>query len=35
MCIQNMAGAALFYHVGAQSNTAGLHDVNRAATDIF
>ncbi len=33
--IQNMAGAALFHHVGAQSNTTGLRDVNRAAPDIF
>jgi hypothetical protein len=29
MRIQNMAGAALFYHVGAQSNTVGLRDKNR------
>jgi hypothetical protein len=28
MHIQNMAGAALFYHLGAQSNTTGLHDAD-------
>jgi hypothetical protein len=35
MLIQNMEGAALFYHVSAQSNTIRLHDVNRAAHAIF
>jgi hypothetical protein len=35
MRIQNMAGAALFYHMGAQSNTIGLRDINRAAHAIF
>ncbi len=31
MHIQNIAGAALFYHVGTQSNTTGVNDVNKAA----
>ncbi len=31
MRIQNMAGAALFYHEGAKSYTTGLYDENRAA----
>ncbi len=35
MRIQNMAGAALFDHIGAQSNTIGLRDINRAAHAIF
>ncbi len=35
MRIQNMAGAALFYHISAQSNTIGLRDINRAALAIF
>jgi hypothetical protein len=35
MLIQTMAGAALFYHIGAQSNTIGLRDINRAAHAIF
>jgi hypothetical protein len=35
MPIQNMAGAALFDHIGAKSNTKGLHDVSRAAPAIF
>ncbi len=35
MRIQNMAGAALFYHIGVQSNTIGLRDINRAAHAIF
>jgi hypothetical protein len=35
MRIQNMAGAALFYHIGAQSYTIGLRDINRAAHAIF
>ncbi len=33
--IQNIAGAAPFYHIGAQSNTIGLRDINRAAHAIF
>jgi hypothetical protein len=33
--IQNIAGAALFYHIGAKSNTIGLLDINRAALAIF
>jgi hypothetical protein len=32
---QNMAGAVLFYHVGAKSKTQGLHSVNSAAPAIF
>jgi hypothetical protein len=35
MRIQHMAGAALFYHIGAQSNAIDLRDVNRAADAIF
>jgi hypothetical protein len=35
MRIQNMAGAGLFDHIGAQSNTIGLHDLNSAAHAIF
>ncbi len=35
MRIQNVAGTALFYHIGAQSNTVGLRDMNRAAHAIF
>jgi hypothetical protein len=35
MRIQNLAGAALFYNIGAQSNTIGLRDINRAAHAIF
>jgi hypothetical protein len=35
MLIQNMAEAALFYHVGTQSNTTGFHDVNISAPAIF
>ncbi len=36
MRTQNMAGAALFsYSIGAQSNTIGLRDINRAAHAIF
>jgi hypothetical protein len=35
MRIQHMAGAALIYRRGAQSNTIGLRDINRAAHPIF
>jgi hypothetical protein len=35
MLIQNMARTALFYHVGAYSNTSSLHDAKRAAPTIF
>jgi hypothetical protein len=35
MLIQIMVGAALFYHVGAWSNTTSLYDVNRGAYKIF
>jgi hypothetical protein len=35
MQIQNMAGAALFYQIGAEVNRIGLCDVNRADHAIF
>jgi hypothetical protein len=35
MRIQNMAGAALFSHIGAKSNTTGLHDVKSSSRYIL
>jgi hypothetical protein len=35
MRIPNMARAALFDHISAESNTIGLQEVNRAAPAIF
>ncbi len=35
MRIQNTAGAALFYHIGAQSNTVGLSDIIELLTPYF
>jgi hypothetical protein len=32
MHIQNIAGAALFYHVDTYSNTTGLHDLKTGSS---